>query len=85
MIGLAGLPEPPAREGWWDPETLSQFIADSLPLEVHSALEMRDTGGTREDWIYLADLRHALALRAWEEIEGKRKADDAQERPPKLV
>ncbi len=68
MIYLEGLPEPPSHDGWWDPTLLAQFIAESLSIHRHSALEMRDTGGTQEDWEYYASLSHALALRAWEEI-----------------
>lgn len=69
MIYLDGLPDPPEREGWWDPPRLTHYIVVSLNQFIHSALEMRDTGGTKQDWEYLAELSKALALRAWNEIE----------------
>ena len=69
MINLAGLPEPPARDGWWDLGSLVRHIKHSLEFLRHEALEMKGRGGTKADWIYLADLRRALALRAWDEIE----------------
>ena len=72
MIYLEGLPEPPSRNGWWDPTLLAQYIAEAIGAFRHQALEMRDTGGTKEDWEYMAELTKALALRAWEEISGPR-------------
>lgn len=68
MIYLEGLPQPPDHEGWWDPTTLTAYLSTALASLIHEALEMRDQGGTREDWEYLAELRKAIALRAWDEI-----------------
>lgn len=69
MIYLDGLPPPPDHSGWWDPATLGRYVMMSLDQFVHSALEMRDAGGTQEDWEYLAELSKAVALRAWDETE----------------
>ena len=68
MIYLDGLPEPPEREGWWDAGALAVFIAQEQAQLIDLALEMRDVGGTKEDFEYMAELRKAIALRAWDEI-----------------
>jgi len=69
VIYLDGLPEPPAHSGWWDPATLGHYVMMSHGQFVHTALEMRDAGATKEDWEYLAELSKAVALRAWDETE----------------
>ncbi len=69
MICLDGIPSPPDHSGWWDPTLLTQYLVSALGQFRHLALEMRDTGGTREDWEYLAEVTKNVALRAWKEIE----------------
>lgn len=70
MIYLDGLPEPPEHSTWWDPTLLAQHVVMGLSQFIESARDMRDSGGTKEDWEYLTELTRRLALRAWDEIEG---------------
>jgi len=72
MIYLDGLPDPPEHEGWWSAGALAVFISQQLAELRHLALEMRDAGGTKEDFEYMAELRKAIALRAWNEISRAR-------------
>jgi|GEM_PF-5157173 len=69
MIYLDNLPLPPEHSGWWDVEALTTYVTVFGRQMRHQALEMRDQGGTKEDWEYLAEVTKSLALRVWDEIE----------------